>query len=387
MSSPRLLSALGLAAVLAACRGLAPLPPPRPDHPQAATTAAALWASLAASNPVPAAEESAYRSTSRMILGGLGGKVRQQRAAQACRNQPPPGFSLLAGVPIEGAPPLFAYRYAGLPDLPVVVVLHGLYDSKNTRYVTRTATWLAAQGFGVVVPDLRWHGCLLDEKWLPSLGFFEGPDLLAWGRWLAAQEPDRPLALVGFSLGGLDVIHALAQPGADAVFRGGGVAISPPAALSRTLASLDRPSHLADRGLLTLIDRGFKRFMATRLRDQRIAVPPQLAGRPFAVILDHVLRARFGPLGVNPEMLYAMTDPAPRLAATRRPLLVLTSENDPLFGPTVAVELERSAAGNPWVHTITTPYGGHIGQPGLYPAWFATLLDRFLRQSAAITGP
>jgi hypothetical protein len=50
-------------------------------------------------------------------------------------------------------------------------------------------------------------------------------------------------------------------------------------------------------------------------------------------------------------------------------------------------ELGRAADGNPLVHMIETPFGGHIGQPGHSPQWFATILATFFRYSRSVAEP
>jgi len=57
--------------------------------------------------------------------------------------------------------------------------------------------------------------------------------------------------------------------------------------------------------------------------------------------------------------------------------------NDPIIPLSSIYELGRAADGNPLVHTIETPYGGHIGQPGHSPQWFATVLATFFRYSTS----
>lgn len=368
----------------AGCRGLQPLPPPRALPALSATDPTTFWREVEAGNPLPAASESAWRSTTRMIWGDLSTKRKAQRQATACRSEPPAGFEALEGVAVERAPPLFAYLARGRADRPIVLVLHGLYDSRNSLYVRRTASWLAGQGFGVLVPDLRWHGCLLSQEWLPTLGFEEARDLVGWGRWLRQREPGREVGLLGFSLGALDAIHALAADEAAEVFRAGGIAVSPPAELARTFTAFDRGTRAADRGLLRLLDRGFRDFLVTRIRDQKIAMGPAAAERPFEAMLDHVIRQRFAALGVTRERLFAITDPAPRVHAAKRPLLLLPATNDPFFGELTAAALGRAAGGNPLVRVLETPYGGHIGQLGLYPQWMVDLVARFFAGSAAV---
>ncbi len=70
-------------------------------------------------------------------------------------------------------------------------------------------------------------------------------------------------------------------------------------------------------------------------------------------------------------------DPLPAIAGSRRPLLVVSSRNDPVFPELTAEELHREARGHRSTLVVPTDAGGHIGHMGLYPEWTAELLHRF----------
>lgn len=359
------------------CSSLPPLPESEPWSCEGGAEPADLWHCIDAAGPIPPKTEGAFRSTSRVVRGDLDRKRADQRAATACESDPPNGFEDLRGVSVEGAPPLHGYRFAGSPDKPLVVVVHGLFDSRNSAYVRRTAEALAARDFGVLVPDMRWHGCLLKPAWLPTLGLAEGGDLVRWGRWAAqdgAGETNRPVGLLGFSLGALDVLHALGRPDPP---RAGAVAVSPPAALEQVFDSFSGPIYWQDRGLLGLIDRSFRKLLTRRLEDQDI---PVTEAGPFASMLAHLERRT----GVPGPLALALSDPVPPIERASRPLLILAAEDDPLFGRLVVEELRRAAAENPAAYLLATPGGGHIGFPGSDPQWFIDVVERFFTESAEV---
>ena len=377
------------------CAGLRPLPAPA-VAPCAGDTAAALWSCLDRTDrdvgtDVRAAQprETAYRSTARVVEGDLRRKLRDQRRASACDGTPPPGFIAVDEQPTEeGRAPLRAYFHEPAAGRPTVIVVHGLYDSKQSRYVRVAAAYLASRGYGVLAPDMRFHGCLLASH-LPSLGPEETADLLAWGRWLRARAPRSDVGLLGFSLGTVYVIQALAADAdADgAVFRAGGVAVSPAADLPGTIQRLDDPPSLADRGLQSLLVRFFQHALRTRMRE--LGIPTRAAGeRSFARFLDWLShQTTVSPPGTTVESLIARADVLPALAHVRRPLLLITSRRDPIYAEGGLVALRR-AANNPMVHLVETTDGGHIGVLGTYPRWTAAVLERFFAESAAATvGP
>lgn len=342
----------------------------------AATDPASLWTCIA-SIPVEGRSESAFASTLR--VSDAGRKAKDQKLPSACEGPTPPGFTLRHADMDAGRAPLIAL-VAPPPEgaSPIVLVVHGVFDSKHTKYVQVTGELLRRAGFGVVIPDMRWHGCLLDRKWLPTLGVEEGPDLVAWGRWLRKEYPGHPIGLVGFSMGGTSVLHAMGEPDAAEVFRAGAVAVCPAAALPRVLKHLDAKLFLIDSGMTIVFRRGFRSYLRTRLKP--LGEEPKGDTR-FESFLDRLVRAlpALGP--TVPEFL-ARADPAPSVARSVRPVLILVTANDPVIPPSANDDLARAVALNPRTFLIETPFGGHIGQPGTMPKWFASVVTTFFRHSA-----
>jgi predicted alpha/beta-fold hydrolase len=388
------------------CTGLRPLPRPTLAPCPAAAGTQDLWRCLddvdrlvGAGIGDPQPHESAYRGTTRMVDGDLRRKFGDLSPAHACGGAVPAGFVRVPEVPAmepvrPGRAPLEAYFHPPRRGMATILVVHGLFDSKHVRYVRLTAAFLAAQGFGVLVPDMRWHGCLY--RWLPTLGIEEGKDLLAWREWVRGQAPESPVGLVGFSLGALDVIQALALDADGDAFAAGGVVVSPPANLPLTLVRLDDPPSLADQGMLSFVQRfflnGLRRrlhFMAEALPRRDAAGPPfdPQSERPFAGILPWLSRQPPFPPGTTPESLLALADPLPALARIRRPLVIVASRRDPIFSELAFVDLAAAAAKNPSLHLLATTDGGHIGQLGRYPQWTADLLARFFRASPDVPPP
>jgi predicted alpha/beta-fold hydrolase len=220
---------------------------------------------------------------------------------------------------------------------------------------------------------MRCHGCLLSRQWLPTLGVEEGADLLAWGRWLMKEHPGHPIGLVGFSMGGLDVLHAMGRPGADEVFTAGAVAVSPAADLPRVVRYLDAKVYFADAGYSKGFRTGFQSLLRKRAKELGMT-----ADGSFAETVEFLVAER-PELGPTPAEFLRRANPSPSVAAARRPLLILVTSNDPIIPVSSIFELDRAADGNGFVHVIETPFGGHIGQPGNAPQWFAAILATFFR--------
>lgn len=359
---------------------LRPLPDPRRPLPDGIGDARGLWRAVTALAPGPG-RESAFVSTARVAKRDLWRKRVDQEPELAGRGEPPPGFEAVDGLDAgTGRAPLHGLLRPPREGRGAVIVVHGMYDSKQSLYVKLAGEWLARQGWGVALVDMRWHGRLLSKRWLPTLGIEESRDLVAWASWLQDRWGERPVGLLGFSLGALSVIHALARPEAGAAFRLGGVALSPPASLGRALQGLDREVSYGRRGLEASILHTFQRLLRRRMELWGLDARP---ARPFGRFLEWLVpQLPEGPPSVAAFLDRA--DPGTRLAGSRRPLLVVSSRDDPVFPELTADELEREARNHRNVEAIPTDAGGHIGHMGTYPAWIADLLHRFFGLAAGV---
>ena len=400
---------LGLAAL--GIEPLAPLapvgfkPPDGSLHSAHAPSAGRFWDLVASNAPGSSGEkgESAFRSTMRVARGDLARKYADQLPSRAGRIlngagddlEHRAGFSRVAADDTDGAP-LRGFIHPPLPGHPIVLLVHGLFDSKRSGYIRIVAEAFAAGGFGVFVPDMRWHGELLSPDWPATLGIVEGADLVAWGAWIARRYPsrtgipglashaDHPIGLVGFSLGALNVIHALAHSGASDIFRAGGIVFSPPANLDRTRRVLDVPASFFELGMESFLIGFFQQAMAQRMGDLvRADEPAPRASAPglFTRFLEW-LAPRMRLAGVG-ELL-RMADPLAKLADCRRPLLLVTGANDPIYRSPTAPDFAAASAESDWVRAIETPHGGHIGHLGCYPDWCAGLFGRFFSLSNTV---
>lgn len=381
----RATSRLGEAVLsLAGVPDLKPLPRPAPTGAGGAASApirsaAELWAGLRSMERGPSTV-GGVRATLGAVNGDVLRKQLDQRPDLAGRGTPAAGFTELHGVEVEpGRAPLFALYRAPQPGRPLLFVLHGLFDSKRSGYVLATAEWLAGLGFGVVAPDLRWHGPLLDLDHLPTLGLLEAEDLAAWSRHFEALFPGHPQGLIAFSLGTLTGAHALALPDASGRFRSGGVLVSPPGPLASALDLLDALPLFARPLGSGLVPYLFRFGLRERMRRLGLRAPRRL---PFAAFLSEVARRR--PLGdaLSSSEILARGDHLPALARAARPLLLLCSEDDPIFPRPAPERLAEAAAGNPRVLVLPSPSGGHLGQLAIHRQWFADVVAHFFTHSA-----
>ena len=102
---------------------------------------------------------------------------------------------------------------------PGIVVVHG-FNTHGSRSIVRWAAMLAANGYNVLVADLRdvdmaytfGHG---SPDWPPTIGWKEAEHVLAMGRFLKAQPGVTSVGVLGFGLGAQSTVLALALDGAQ----------------------------------------------------------------------------------------------------------------------------------------------------------------------------
>ncbi|MEA2326092.1 MAG: uncharacterized protein QOE68_1051 [Thermoanaerobaculia bacterium] len=345
------------------CAGLRPFPPSS-ACPTPGGNIDALWSCIG--RPDPAPKEGGLASTLRIANGDLTRRViLNQTPSLSCNTKPWNGFEHVS-VAVAGADRLEAFVHAGDAAKPVVFVIHGLYDSNSIRYVRYAASALAANGFGVVAPDMRWHGCQIGLT--NTLGVLESRDLMAWAKAVRegqiASLGGRPIGMIGFSLGALDVIDTISLPDAVSRFDAGAIAVSPPAAVGEVRKRLDRvrtPMALYFR--LTL-----------RMRNRRLGIP-FWSREPFRAYIEKVAATTPFP---TMDTLIAAAEPADRLTNVRRPLLILAAKNDPVLGQGAADAIAKAADPSlTYVHVIETDEGGHIGIIGRDPQWFVNAMTNF----------
>jgi len=129
----------------------------------------------------------------------------------------------LDGAPLPGQLALHPGKHPG------IVVVHG-FNTHGNLSVIRWAAMLAANGYNVLSADLRDFSTAYSAgagypNWLQTFGWKEAEDVVAMGRFLAAQPGVTSVGVVGFSLGAEATVLALALEGrlprSKAVFTAG----------------------------------------------------------------------------------------------------------------------------------------------------------------------
>lgn len=262
-----------------------------------------------------------------------------------------------------------------------IVVVHGLGGNVDAFYCRQAAR--AALAAGAAVLRLGVRGADRSGVDFPHAGLstdlhaaLAAPELAAYPR----------LALLGFSMGGHTALITAAEsrePRFAAV-----AAICPPLDLRACQRELDRPARLV-----------YRRHILRALVEIYAAVDP--AGRPWMTPLAEVRRVRtfydFDRLVVVPRHGFDSTDDyytrasaGPRLAALRRPALVVAALADPLVPHASLLPFVDPAPTKLVFRSVAR--GGHVAFPagvdlGLGPAAGAprgTPLDQIVRWLLAV---
>lgn len=238
------------------------------------------------------------------------------------------------------------------PGHPVVLLVHGLCGSHQSRYVVRIASKLFARGVRTFRVDLRGCGAGVQlARTSTHCGRYTDlePPIVRIGE----LSPGSPLSVVGFSLGGALALNlAASRPTAANWHRV--VAVCPPVDLFAVEELLKRP-----------LNRRYDQYFARRLWKKVIDRSRQVAGAPS---VDHLPRPRklrefdeqyTVPLGGyrDADDYYEQTSAVGRLPRIELPTRIIAAANDPI----VPIAPLTTAQLGPHMHLLATGCGGHLG--------------------------
>jgi predicted alpha/beta-fold hydrolase len=250
-------------------------------------------------------------------------------------------------------------------DKPMVMVVHGLGGSAESDYVRLLTAGLLAADFPVARVDLRGAG----ESGQYSSGMYHGGktgDLAA-----VVADLRRPVAVVGFSLGGNATIKLAGEntPGVVAA-----VAVSAPLDLA---VGVEHLHHMAggfyERYLLRRLRKEALRPGARYTPEERAGI---LAARSMVDFDNAVTAPRHG--WRDAAQYYDVNSSIHFLPEVKVPLLVIQAKDDPMvpWGPYEAVDWNALAT----TRLVATRHGGHVGFHGRDSApWYVGVITDFLQ--------
>jgi predicted alpha/beta-fold hydrolase len=244
------------------------------------------------------------------------------------------------------------------PRRPVVVVVHGIGGSSQSRYVVRAAVAIHRAGLHVVRLDLRGAGASIPDS--PSL-YHAGlsSDLRVVVEALAKDPRADGVVLLGFSGGGTMALKLAGELGdgvPDALRAV--VSISAPLDYTRVGAWMDMLGRLPYRfHVLRGLSSGAREF--ARQHPDRAHYKPRDVSRmsTFRHYDSTIIAPMHGWSDV--DEYYAAASAGPWLSRIEVPTLLVHADDDPMVpGDTVRPWL---ASASKAVRAEVTPHGGHLG--------------------------
>jgi predicted alpha/beta-fold hydrolase len=254
---------------------------------------------------------------------------------------------------------------AGPAAAPRVLLLHGLEGSSHSFHSQGLAHRIARAGWRSVV--LNFRSCARDPGDLRRRLRNRRPRLYHAGdtadldlaiRTLAAREPQTPLHVIGFSLGGSVLLKWLGETGQVGAVTSAAT-ISVPYDLAAAARHLERP-----------VGRIYLFHFLRRLKPKALDLLARFPRETAHLDRERIRRARTmrefdasvtAPLhgfdGVDDY--YRRASAVGFMSRIQVPTLCISGADDPFF-PAAALPLARAAA-SPQVKLLVTPWGGHTG--------------------------
>jgi len=223
------------------------------------------------------------------------------------------------------------YEQCWLPEMDttaVVVLVHGFIEHSG-RYA-QMAEQLNDQGYAVYALDLRGHGRSRGEPVFVRSFDEYLDDLEVFVQSVRRREPDRPLFILGHSMGGTIAARFAAQRQPDVQ----GLILSAPAVM------VGKGVFPILRRLASFVGRWFPRLRLVRMGTGRLSRDPEVVAEFCSDPL--VFHGRF-PVRIGAEILRAAQQVQDEAGAIRLPLLILQGTRDWIVDPKGARRLQTLA--------------------------------------------
>lgn len=258
------------------------------------------------------------------------------------------------------------------PNSPVSILLHGLEGSSGRYYIQNLARQLYDTGHTVAALNFRSCGSGLNSK----RRFYhsgETEDLDTVSQWLEQKYPGSVQLAAGFSLGGSVLLNYLKRYNSGCRIRSF-AAVSVPYDLYRGSVNLQS-------GFNRVYDYRFLRSLKKKLelKRRRFNDLPRFRGSTLFEFDDQITAPIHG--FIDAEDYYNRCSSAFFMDQIRTPGLLLHSKADPLcpFEYTPV----QSIRDNPFLHTVFTDRGGHVGFWSLPPGWVEQTITHYFNHFLA----
>ncbi|WP_333874642.1 hydrolase [Methylobacter sp.] len=274
--------------------------------------------------------------------------------------------------------------YCGYGNRPLIMLIHGLTGSSQSEYIKGLQSTLLKQGFRSAAINFR--GCSgQSNNRARSYHSGETEDIHFLYQTLRQREPETPIAVVGFSLGGNVVLKWLGEHG-DRLKLFAAVAVSVPLQLDICATKLDNGFAKCYRGNLL---KDLKVYMHVKLQHLENIGQSEEAAKikalgdlsainSFWQYDDRVVAKLHGFNDVHDY--YRRSSSRQYLKSISVPTLLIQAVDDPFMTTEV---LPGPNEISPYVHLELTKHGGHVGFiSGLIPFkpeyWLEQRIPEFL---------
>lgn len=252
---------------------------------------------------------------------------------------------------------------------PAIIIVHGLFNTKNHNMVRKTALYFYYElGFHVVVPDLRDFGKTLDQcEAVLSGSHYEGLDIIALANMIKSRTGCPTVGLLGFSYGAASVISA-AWHNQDNIINGGVMAFAPFADLHEAIEYIDRrPRVLSPFYPLYLF---FRLTFLSRVRGR-------LKTRKVHTMRDYLEQVSAPYYGISADSLIRRSSPQHYINSLNADTLIIHAKDDPVIPVEHSERLARESHNNDRVEVIFLRKGGHFAHQFLQKKWYHETLKEF----------
>ena len=273
------------------------------------------------------------------------------------------------------------FRAQSLPTTggrPIALLLHGLEGTLRSNYLPGLARECGRAGLQVAAFTFR--SCDGLETHAPRLYHGgETTDLALVVRRLVEEDANRPIALVGVSLGGNVLLKWLGESAADVPEQvEAAVAISTPFDFVTSGPNIDKVlgGFYSWRFLRTLRR---KALLKQKQHPELLDRDKLMACRTLEDFDTHATAALHG--FIDARDYWAKVGSRQFLSAIERKTLLISAQDDP-FNPASTLP-HREVAENPWLESAFPKRGGHVGFVEGWPLftrhWAEEEAARFLR--------
>jgi predicted alpha/beta-fold hydrolase len=246
----------------------------------------------------------------------------------------------------------------------VFILVHGIFQSKNFKFIRDMATQLSRK-FAVVVVDTRDHlgTFYLSPDYPASGGTMEGKDILGIARALKREQRQLRVFLVGFSYGGGIVLNAVDNEEAKDLIAGV-VAVSPTMMIEHAVSHID-----TDPGFASPFYPMYSLFQTCLRLRHGVSI------KTFKEYL-HGAAVRYG--ATEHDMMDA-SSLSSFMGRIKVPTYILIARNDPVIPDGDIETISRLSSANEYVHICVRESGGHIAFAFIDQGWFYRTLEEFAK--------